>query len=103
MWAVVSEPTRRFGGWDEREFFATGETEVAEILARGHELGVPRSTHDALEFGCGLGRITRALAARYDRVVGVDISTEMLERARALGTRRPTTSSFCTTRPAISR
>jgi SAM-dependent methyltransferase len=84
MWAVVSDPARRFGRWDADEFFATGEAEVAGLLARGRELGVPAEERDALEFGCGVGRVTRALAARYDRAVGVDISTEMLDRARSL-------------------
>jgi SAM-dependent methyltransferase len=84
MWAVVSDNDRRFGGWDADEFFATGEREVAPILARAAALGVPATHADALEFGCGVGRVTRALAGRFDRVVGVDISTEMLSQAREL-------------------
>ena len=84
MWAVVSDPRQRFGRWDAQAFFATGEREVADRLRRGQRLGVPAHRHDALDFGCGLGRATRALAARFDRVVGVDISTEMLARAREL-------------------
>jgi SAM-dependent methyltransferase len=35
-----------------------------------------------LEIGCGLGRITRVLAARSREVLGVDVSDEMLARAR---------------------
>jgi SAM-dependent methyltransferase len=84
MWAVVSAPDRRFGRWDTDEFFATGEREVAALLARGRELGVPAQERDALEFGCGLGRVTRALAKRYVRAVGIDISTQMLDQARRL-------------------
>jgi SAM-dependent methyltransferase len=84
MWAVVSVPNRRFGRWDTDEFFATGEREVAALLARGRELGVPAQEGDALEFGCGLGRVTRALAKRYGRAVGIDISTQMLDQARRL-------------------
>ena len=84
MWAVVSDNDRRFGRWDNDEFFATGESEVDAILARAADLGVPAEHRDALEFGCGVGRVTRALAARFERVVGVDISTEMLGQAREL-------------------
>jgi SAM-dependent methyltransferase len=84
MWAVVSAPERRFGRWDAAAFFATGEQEVATLLARGSELGVPAQERDALEFGCGLGRVTRALATRYGHATGVDISTRMLEQARQL-------------------
>lgn len=38
---------------------------------------------DVLELGCGTGRITRVLAGAGSRVVGLDVSPEMLERARA--------------------
>ena len=35
-----------------------------------------------VEVGCGPGRMTRLLAGRFDRVIAVDVSPEMLERAR---------------------
>lgn len=38
----------------------------------------------ALDHGCGLGRVTRALARRFDEVVGVDVSPEMVRRAEDL-------------------
>ena len=44
----------------------------------------PAGTKVALEIGCGMGRICLALAERFDRVIGVDISSEMLRRAREL-------------------
>jgi SAM-dependent methyltransferase len=84
MWAVVSDPRRRFGGWDTDEFFRTGEAELDAVLTRAEELGVPAGHADALEFGCGIGRVTRALAGRFGHAVGVDISTQMLEQAREL-------------------
>jgi SAM-dependent methyltransferase len=83
-WAVLSEPDRKHGRWDEAEFFATGEQEVTERLAVADELGLPRGYGEALDFGCGLGRTARALAARFDRCVGLDITVAMLERAREL-------------------
>jgi ubiquinone/menaquinone biosynthesis C-methylase UbiE len=42
----------------------------------------PRDT--VLEIGCGIGRITRALAGRCAEVIALDISDEMLRRAREL-------------------
>jgi SAM-dependent methyltransferase len=36
----------------------------------------------ALEIGCGLGRLTRVLAARSREVLALDVSDEMLARAR---------------------
>jgi SAM-dependent methyltransferase len=43
----------------------------------------------ALDFGCGLGRITRALAQHFDESVGVDISEDMVRRARELNVDAP--------------
>jgi ubiquinone/menaquinone biosynthesis C-methylase UbiE len=36
----------------------------------------------ALDFGCGAGRLTQALATRFDRVDGVDVATSMVDLAR---------------------
>ena len=36
-----------------------------------------------VEVGCGPGRMTAALAERFDRVLALDVSPAMLERARA--------------------
>lgn len=38
--------------------------------------------HAALDLGCGAGRLLPALAERFDRVTGVDVSPEMLVQAR---------------------
>jgi len=49
------------------------------------ELGVRVSAGDTvLEIGCGIGRITRALAGRTKEVIALDISDEMLRQAREL-------------------
>ena len=65
------------------EFFATGEDYVSYVFdtARGifHERFAPRC---ALDFGCGVGRITVPLARRCHFVVGVDVSSSMLDEAR---------------------
>jgi N-acetylglucosaminyl-diphospho-decaprenol L-rhamnosyltransferase len=46
-------------------------------------LGVGVGSRDVVvEIGCGLGRITRVLAARARHVVALDVSDEMLARAR---------------------
>jgi ubiquinone/menaquinone biosynthesis C-methylase UbiE len=40
--------------------------------------------HVALEIGCGLGRVVEEMAPHFRHVVGTDISTEMLRKARTL-------------------
>jgi ubiquinone/menaquinone biosynthesis C-methylase UbiE len=84
FFAVVSRPGTRFGGWDTSEFFATGSKQVDTLMARSEALGLPRERGRALDFGCGLGRLTRALGARFTECVGVDISDRMVERAGQL-------------------
>ena len=37
----------------------------------------------ALDIGCGIGRVTRALADSFDAATGVDVSAEMVKKARA--------------------
>lgn len=84
LWAVLTAPGRKGDRWDEAEFFATGEAEIAHVVSRAESLGLPGARGSALDFGCGVGRLTRALAGRFDRAVGVDISSGMVERARRL-------------------
>jgi ubiquinone/menaquinone biosynthesis C-methylase UbiE len=51
-----------------------------ELRSRGLE---PRRGR-ALDFGCGVGRLTQALAGHFEEVAGVDIASSMVEQARAM-------------------
>ncbi|MCC6548194.1 class I SAM-dependent methyltransferase [Candidatus Sumerlaeota bacterium] len=66
---------------DEGEFFRTGEDDVARFLREAN--WTPEMTGNAslLEIGCGVGRMTRALAGRFAFITAVDVSGEMLVRA----------------------
>jgi SAM-dependent methyltransferase len=88
LWAVLSDPARKGGRWDVPEFLATGEREVSAALRRADELGVPRAFERALDVGCGVGRITRALAGRFDECLGVDVSETMVRHAARINTDR---------------
>jgi ubiquinone/menaquinone biosynthesis C-methylase UbiE len=83
-WAVLSDPETRFGQWDQERFFATGDEQIAKTMAAADELGLPERRESVLDFGCGVGRLSRALAKHFDRYVGVDISPEMIARAKQL-------------------
>ncbi len=86
LWAVWTHPERRGGGWagHEKEFFDVGAGEVASILAAGARHGRPLTRRRALDFGCGVGRLSRAVAAHFGEVLGLDVSHAMVERAREL-------------------
>jgi trans-aconitate methyltransferase len=89
FWAVLAADGKRGGGWEPTEFFATGEADVEEMLATAAQLGRPTRHERALDFGCGVGRLTRALARRFDEAVGIDVSERMLEHARRLNADTP--------------
>jgi SAM-dependent methyltransferase len=82
MWSILMEPERQHGRWDKREFFERGwhDTEFAIKTVRNIEFPLRQGT--ALEFGCGLGRMTQGLACYFDEVHGVDIAASMIEQAR---------------------
>jgi len=67
--------------WDADEFFASGVLWWTEQKDFAASQGVVLNGRAALDFGCGVGRMTRALTSDYEQVTGVDISAEMLEQA----------------------
>src|SRR5436853_7683687 len=72
--------------WTEEEFFASGEQAVSEdILTDMTNVCQGKAPQEmrVLEIGCGAGRLTRALAELFGEVHAVDVSGEMVERARA--------------------
>jgi SAM-dependent methyltransferase len=81
-WAVISEPGKKGGRWDPDEFFASGANEIRAVLAQAAALGLEPARSLALDYGCGVGRLSRALAGEFAQVVGVDFSQSMLEEAR---------------------
>ncbi len=82
MWAILTDPAKAGGRWDAQEFFATGVHEVGVFMKQAAAWGAPASHRSALDFGCGIGRLTQALAGHFERVYGVDISPKMIELAR---------------------
>ncbi|MGH9386635.1 MAG: class I SAM-dependent methyltransferase [Vicinamibacterales bacterium] len=82
FWAVLTDPTKRDGAWDLEQFYRSGIDELTAVLDHAQQLGLTVSRERALDFGCGTGRMTQAMAAAFERADGVDISTSMLETAR---------------------
>ncbi len=82
FWAVLAWPGMEDGRWDPDAFFATGREEIEAVLAYVDSLGVSIARDAALDFGCGVGRLTQALAPHFARVHGVDISETMIDIAR---------------------
>ncbi|MEZ6140293.1 MAG: class I SAM-dependent methyltransferase [Zavarzinella sp.] len=85
FWAVLSLPEMRGNRWEPERFFLSGTHTIDHIA---HVMAVNSNVILAgdrmLDFGCGLGRLTRPFSHRYRECVGVDISEEMLKKAREL-------------------
>lgn len=82
MQAILT-PTDHAARWDRDAFFKSGRDEILAMMTDADRLvpGLPRRR--ALDFGCGIGRLTSALAGHFDEVLGLDIADSMVEAARA--------------------
>ena len=69
-----------YAGRREEEFWASGQQIWRDLKAKtGY---VPRPEDVVVEIGCGIGRLTRAIAPEVGFVHAFDISAEMLRRAQ---------------------
>ena len=73
--------------WPDRDFFCSGEINVAKLVMTDmpRVCGAAKSPLDLsmVEIGCGVGRMTRMLARIFAEVTALDVSDEMVARARA--------------------
>ncbi len=86
-WSVLTEERYRQGHFDaisRAAFRESGEGEVRRLNAwlRRADWAFPPDAI-CVEYGCGVGRITRPLALQYGRVIGFDVSAPHLAEARA--------------------
>lgn len=81
MWAILTDPSKRGNRWSPEEFFESGRQDIKTILERLKSAGLPIAFGRALDFGCGIGRLTQALAEKFELVDGVDISDSMIDHA----------------------
>lgn len=86
LWAVYVTKSARHGGWDLEEFLDTGRREVRDSWSRFAEVtgDFPAEDSIVIDFGCGVGRLSTALAECTARVIGIDISEPMLQAARGV-------------------
>src|SRR3954464_15257481 len=82
FWFVDSR--LEYGAPDEQAFWDGGVEALDRLLG---VLGAQvTSDQTVVDVGCGIGRLTRPLAARAAQVKAIDVSSEMLDQARALNT-----------------
>lgn len=85
LWAILTDSTKVGGKWELAEFMATGEAEIETVVNHLTKINLtPDFGGTALDFGCGVGRLTQALARSFASCVGLDISQQMIQKADAL-------------------
>src|ERR1700690_145062 len=84
LWVILTDSKYYGRKWDKIEFFATGDEEIGRVFdfIKKHGIEVLFSRL-FLDFGCGVGRNSKALRKRFEGGIGVDISEKMIELAQA--------------------
>ncbi len=82
LWAILSDPSKKGRKWNVADFFETGRREISVLIYHLEILKIAFLRNKALDFGCGIGRVTQALAGYFDTVAGVDISETMIKLAK---------------------
>jgi SAM-dependent methyltransferase len=81
LWAILSNAEKQGNSWNLEEFFQTGKGEIDSVIEHLKSQGLSLKRGKALDFGCGVGRLTQALTTYFDQVYGVDIAPSMIELA----------------------
>ena len=81
MWAILTDPVKLGLKWSIDDFFEFGAREIDSVVRTIEELAPGAARDRALDFGCGIGRLTRGLAAHYREADGVDIAPSMIALA----------------------
>jgi ubiquinone/menaquinone biosynthesis C-methylase UbiE len=83
LWAICTDPGKRGRQWTREEFFVTGRHELEVVFRHIARIGICIDRMSpALDFGCGVGRLTRALTEYFPECCGVDISPTMIRMAQ---------------------
>lgn len=97
FFAILSSKDCKDGRWDIGEFFSTGRAEINLIFRHLEKIGARPATNGRfLDFGCGVGRISRALMLRFPTGVAIDISPRMIELAKYYSTNDQVKAEYIT-------
>ena len=75
------EATSSHDASDADTYWRSGERDWALVLTVANQAGLAARA-SVIEIGCGLGRLTRLAATDFSRVIGLDVSPEMLKQAK---------------------
>ena len=82
--AILTGAAGELPQWTVEQLFETGQADADRFIADLARVAPTVGRRHVLDFGCGVGRVTRALANHFQSVVGVDVASTMISRARLL-------------------
>jgi len=82
LWAIIVSPDKKGNKWRIDGFFRTGVEEIDTVMKYVESLSINIPRRKALDFGCGVGRLTQRMAHYFDQVYGIDIAPSMIELAK---------------------
>jgi len=63
------------------QFWESGRAAVRQILVNHKDRFGEFQPKSAIDYGCGVGRLTRAIAEQVDRAIGIDVAQGMIDEA----------------------
>ena len=81
-WSILVDPNKIDNKWDLNEFYITGKIQVNKLLNYLENIGIAIHLNNALDFGCGAGRLSEPLSEIFNNVKGVDFSQNMINIAK---------------------
>jgi SAM-dependent methyltransferase len=84
LYYICTDREKRGGKWLLEDFMDLGKREVNGVLSVVQFHFNIERFDVALDLGCGIGRLSFALASHFTRVIGVDVAEPFLEYARLI-------------------
>lgn len=81
-WAILVDSEKINMKWEVNEFYSTGKKQIYKLFGLLNKLGINVRFNRALDYGCGVGRLSEALADYFEDVIAVDFSQNTLNLAK---------------------
>ncbi|MCF6297706.1 MAG: class I SAM-dependent methyltransferase [Flavobacteriaceae bacterium] len=81
FWGVLTHQNKKNNKWNKNKFYETGSNNITELLEKLSDINSLSNINNVLDFGCGVGRLTKYISKNFTNVVAIDISKGMLQNA----------------------